>query len=164
MPRLNLFIVIPLVLLMWSSAAAAFRVCDASNSYAYTATTQYAVGEIAFDRENGLASGTETTYNYSNREQEGFSQCHVTYELSGMFEPGSGTLILEAQRTNQSDTCPEELISFEYPSTRQYVWQLEFKEDKTFQVLLADSGEIMASGEWDTGKTTYRTDETCTIF
>ena len=164
MLRLNLFIVLSLVSLAWSSAAAAFRVCDADNSYAYSATTQYAVGEIAFDHENGLASGTETTYNYSNREEEGFSQCHVTYEFSGMFEPGSGTLILEAQRTNQSETCPDDLITYEYPNTRQYVWQLEFKDDETFQVLLADSGEVMASGEWDADKTLYRTDEKCTIF
>jgi hypothetical protein len=73
-------------------------------------------------------------------------------------------MVLEAQRTNHSDTCPHDLIEIEYPATRRYLWQIEFREDKTSQVLLADSGEVMASGEWGSGKTLYRTDETCTIF
>ena len=164
MRRLNLILLLSFFALAWSSGTAAFRVCDTDNSYAFSASTQYSVGEIAFNRGTGLANGTETTYNYSNRETEGFSQCHVTYEFSGIFEPGSGTLVLDAQRTNQSATCPQDLITVEYPDTRQYILQVEFNEDKTSQVLLADSGEVMASGEWGNGKMLYRTDEKCTIF
>ena len=52
--------------LPWVNSATAFRVCDTDNSYAFSAATQYTVGEIAFDDTTWLVSGTETTYNYTN--------------------------------------------------------------------------------------------------
>lgn len=162
--RLIVLALVCTLALAWSGSGSAFRGCNTENSFAFSASTQYAVGEIAFDSATGVANGTETTYNYSNREAEGFSHCHVTYEFSGIFEPGSGTMVLDARRTNHSDTCPLDMIEVEYPDTRRYLWQVEFKDDKTAQVLLADSGEVMASGEWGSGKTLYRTDEKCTIF
>ena len=110
MLSLKPFFVVAIFSLSWSGGASAFRVCNIENSHAYSASTQYAVGEIAFDRATGMADGTETTYNYSNREDEGFTHCHVTYEFSGIFESASGTLVLDAQRTNHSDICPQDLL------------------------------------------------------
>jgi hypothetical protein len=151
-------------ILVWSSCTAAFRVCDTKNSYAFSAVTQYRVGEIAFDDETGLVSGTETTYNYTNQDFEGFTECHVTYEFSGIVESGSGTFILDAQRTNYSPACPGDLIDTKYPPHQRHVLQIAFEADGTSQVHSADSGELLTSGEWEAGRVTYNTPEVCTIF
>jgi hypothetical protein len=64
--RLTLLVLISSLTLAWSGGSSAFRGCDTENSFAFSASTQYAVGEIAFDTATGVANGTETTYNYSN--------------------------------------------------------------------------------------------------
>lgn len=144
--------------------ASAFRACESENSEAYTASTQYVVGEIDFDPITGMASGTETTYNHSNTTFRDVGECHVTYELSGSFESASGTLVLDARRTNHSAACPPEYIATDYPAERLYALLIELAGDGSTQVHLADSGELIAQGEWKAGSTAYRTPETCTMF
>jgi hypothetical protein len=144
--------------------ASAFRSCVAEHSDAYTASTRYVVGEIAFDPTTGTASGTETTYNHSNAAFPGFGECHVTYELSGSFESASGTLVLDARRTNHSAACPPDFIATGYPAERLYALLIKLGGDGSTLVHLADNGELIAQGEWSPGSTAYRTPETCTMF
>jgi hypothetical protein len=143
---------------------AAFRSCAQENSDAYTASTQYVVGEIAFDPDTGNASGTETTYNHSNTSTTEPGECHVTYELTGSFESASGTLVMDARRTNHSISCSPEIIEASYPPERLYALLIELGGDGRARVHLADNGELIAQGEWSSGSTAYRTRETCTIF
>ena len=158
------FIIFLVLSLAWSGNTAAFRTCAVENSAAFAAATHYIVGEIAFDGATGHASGTETTYNHSNRDSEGFSVCHITYELSGVFEPVTGTFLLDANRTSHSLACPDNLITVEYPNKRSYVFQIDFESDGSSAVRLADNGELLAQGDWSAGKMTYRTAEDCTVF
>ena len=144
--------------------ALAFRSCAEENSEAYTATTQYVVGEIAFDPETGNATGTETTYNHSNTSSSDLGECHVTYELTGSFESASGTLVMDARRTNHSHSCSPEFIETSYPPERLYALLIELGGDGRAQVHMADNGELIAQGEWSPGSTAYRTRETCTMF
>ena len=78
MAKYNLFILVTAVSLMWSNTGYAFRVCNDENIDVYSASTRYVVGEISYDEMSGEANGTETTYNYGNRDFEGFIECHVT--------------------------------------------------------------------------------------
>ena len=148
----------------FTGEAQAFRTCTTEDSDAYTASTQYVVGETAFDPDTGLASGTETTYNHSNTSLQGFGECHVTYELTGSFESSSGTLVLDARRTNHSVSCSAEFIEVSYPRERLYALLIELGGDGRATVHLADNGELLAQGEWSPGSTAYRTRETCTMF
>lgn len=150
--------------LLWSVGAAAFRTCDTDNSGAFAASTKYIVGELAFDETTGLATGTETTYNYANRDFEGFSVCHVTYELSGNYEPGSSTFFLDAIRTNFSPECPSDLIEFEYPDSLMYTLQMTLDDAGALEVHTADRADFFATGSWGDGRTSYKTDETCSMF
>jgi hypothetical protein len=150
--------------LLWSGGAAAFRTCDVENSHAYAASTQYVVGEIAFDQMTGLASGTKTIYNYANQDAAGFTECHVTYELSGSYTPGAEMFVLDGRRTNYSAACPSKLVDLEYPTDLTYSLQMTFGANGTSTVSVADSGEFLASGSWEAGMTVYKTSESCTIF
>lgn len=147
-----------------SSGVSAFRSCDMEDSFAYVATTQYTIAEITFEATTGIASGTETIYNHSNDAIDGHLECHVTYELSGSYEPASGTLVLDAHRSNHSISCPAELIAAGYPQERLYALLIELEREGGMRVSLADSGEQIAEGEWSQGATAYRTKETCTAF
>lgn len=164
MSRRGLFYVVLALNCSWAPGANGFRTCDQENSEAFSASTQYVVGEISFNRDTGIASGTETTYNYANRAFEGFSQCHVTYELSGSYESSTETFILDARRTAHSSTCPDFLIDLEYPSDQTYALQMTFDSGGASAVHRADSGEFLAYGSWEGGRTNYKTDEKCTIF
>lgn len=144
--------------------AMAFRNCDTPNSHAWSASTHYTVGEIAFDGTTGLASGTETRYNYSNHYSNGASECHVTYELSGSYDPVVEVFTFNGTRSNYSDSCPPDMLGVEYPESRLYSLQMEFAEDGSAIVSAAESGESIASGSWDTGRATYKIGEQCTIF
>jgi hypothetical protein len=151
--------------LCWSGSAVAFRSCAIPDSHAYRASTRYVVGEIAFDEQTGQAHGTETTYNYSNQADVGFSECHVTYELSGSYIPGQeGVFVLDATRTNYSDSCPSRLIESRYPQTQLYALQMEFGHDSRSTVSIAGSGEFLADGNWAVGRVLYKTEEECTII
>ncbi len=157
-------VVVWLAAASWSTGATAFRNCNIENSHAYLASTRYLVGEVEFDPVTGLASGTQTIYNYSNQRDSGFQECHVTYELTGSYSPGSGTFVLDAHRTNFSQDCPRELIALSYPADRTYALQMEFGESGITDVHLADNGEVLARGSWEDGRTVYKTPETCTAF
>lgn len=152
-----------LVSLLGPNTGFAFRTCASEATDIYSAATRYVVGEIDFDDATGEASGTETTYNYVNRDSEGHNECHVTYELSGIVEPGSGTFVLDAQRTNHSATCALDLLEAKYPEKSLYVLQMTFAGDGTTRVHVADSGEFFANGDWHSGKTVYKTSEGCTV-
>ena len=54
------------LLVTGAGSASGFRNCGTEDSDAWSAATRYTVGELAFDDTTGLASGTETIYNYSN--------------------------------------------------------------------------------------------------
>lgn len=160
----GLLVILSTSCLLWADAAGAFRSCDTANSKAFAAFTRYTVGELAFDATTGMAGGTETTYSYSNRAFEGFTECHVTYELSGNYEPVSKTFLLDARRSNHSSACPDALIDIQYPDQAVYAFQVIIPDSGNPVVLLADSGEFFASATWSDGRTAYKTNESCTIF
>jgi hypothetical protein len=161
MKKYTSFILVTALSLAWSSTGYAFRVCDDNNIDVYSASTRYVVGEISYDEATGQANGTETTYNYGNRGIEGFIECHVTYELSGIIEAGSSTFVLDARRSNHGAGCPSEMIDAQYPSETLYVFQMDFVSDGTSKVHLGSSGEFFASGDWKDGRTVYTTPEEC---
>ena len=140
--------------------AHAFRACDSAYGDAYTAST-YTVGEFEFDFVTGLASGTQTTYNHPLAEAAGFSECHVTYALSGSYTPGSGTFVLEGERSSYSPDCPANLIDADYPDSRYIALQVVFLEDGSSEVSAADSGELVARGSWRPGQAHFKTEESC---
>lgn len=150
--------------LLWASSASGFRTCETADSDAWSATTRYTVGELAFDDITGSASGTETFYNYSNAYATGAGECHVTYELSGSYVPGVEVFVLNATRTNYSDTCPAGLLRIEYPATLSHSFQMQYESDGSALVNSADSGELLAGGSWQPGRAVYKTGEQCTIF
>jgi len=153
-----------LVAVLWHGGALAFRSCDTENSQAFSAATQYTVGELVFDQLTGTASGTKTIYNFANHYGDGRAECHITYELSGSYGAGSGTFVLDAKRTNFSTGCPQELIANDYPPDRTYALQMNFSESGAADVNYADNGELLARGSWEHGRTVYKTGEACTIF
>jgi hypothetical protein len=158
-------VIVTAVALLWTTSASAFRSCEIPDSHAYRAFTRYVVGEIAFDESAGSANGTETTYNYTNQLVDGFSECHVTYELSGSYVPGQqGVFVLDATRTNFSDTCPSRFVEIQYPESRLYAFQARFGDDGHLVVSVAGSGEFLADGNWAAGRALYKTEEKCTIF
>ncbi len=140
--------------------AHAFRACDSAYGDAFTAST-YTVGEFEFDFVTGLASGTQTTYNHPLAEAAGFSECHVTYALSGSYTPGSGTFVLEGERSSYSADCPANLIDADYPASRYIALQVLFLEDGSSEVSAADSGELVARGSWRPGQAHFKTEESC---
>ncbi len=160
LPYLLAAVIFPL----WPQDASAFRNCDIENSYAFSASTQYIVAEIVFDWHDGSASGTKTIYNYANGTREGDSECHVTYELTGSYSPGSGTFVLDAHRTNASSACSLELLGSDYPQDRTYSLQMAFDGDGTVEVHHADNGDLFAEGSFENGKAMYKTPERCSIF
>ena len=151
-------------LLVAAGPVSAFRNCGAENSEAWSAATRYTVGELAFDDITGLASGTETIYNYSNTYDSHIGECHVTYELSGSYVPGVEVFVLNGTRSNYSDTCPPELLRIEYPADLLLSFQMQPAQDGSAVVSRADSGLHFAEGTWQPGKAVFKTGELCSIF
>ena len=149
---------------LWVSGASGFRNCGTQDSAAWSASTRYTVGEIAFDATTGTASGTETRYNYFNTAEGSSGECHVTYELQGTYNAGVELFTLDATRTNHSDSCSPAMLGAEYPPSRLYALQMAFADDGSAMVRSAASGEMMASGSWQAGKAVYKTPEQCTYF
>ena len=147
-----------------ASAAQAFRNCEYGDSDAWSAATRYTVSELDFDDVTGIASGTETIYNYSNTYPGDVGECHVTYELSGSYVAGVEVFVLSATRTNFSDTCPPALLSIEYPASRLQSIQIQPMRDDSATVNSGDSEERLAEGSWQPGKAVYKTGERCSIF
>ncbi|MEE4143460.1 MAG: hypothetical protein V2I26_01560 [Halieaceae bacterium] len=150
--------------LIWASGASGFRTCETQGSDAWSASTRYTVGELTFDDATGYASGTETFYNYSNSYAAGPGECHVTYELSGSYVPGVEVFVLNATRTNYSDSCPHSLLRIEYPETLSHSFQMAYADDGSAVVNSADSGELVAGGSWQPGRAVFKTGEQCSIF
>lgn len=144
--------------------ALAFRNCAAEDSSAYAAATQYLVGELEFDAETASASGTQTIYNFANYYGEQGGECHVTYEFSGSYNPGSEIFVLSGDRSNYSPGCPQSLIEHSYPQQLNFDLQMRFNTDGSSLVQLADNGEVLANGSWSNGRTVYKTGEDCTLF
>jgi len=150
--------------LIWASSASAFRTCETQDSDAWSASTRYTVGELSFDDATGSASGTETFYNYSNTYAAESGECHVTYELAGSYVAGVEVFVLNATRTNYSDSCPPALLRIEYPETLSHSFQMEYASVGSAVVNSADSGEQLAGGSWQPGRAVYKTGEKCSIF
>ncbi len=144
--------------------ALAFRSCPIDPGDAFSARTQYTVGEIQFNAARGEASGTETTYNHSNALAGGFRECHVTYQFAGSYEAASGTLVLQAERTNYSGECPADLLALDYPPERLYARAVHLADNGDLTLRYADNGEWMASGDWRDDAAVYRTGERCLLF
>lgn len=157
-------ILVASALLVEAGPASAFRNCGTENSEAWSAATRYTVGELAFDDTTGLASGTETIYNFSNSYETHIGECHVTYELSGSYVPGVEVFVLSGTRSNYSDTCPPELLRIEYPTDLLLSFQMQPAQDGSAVVSRADSGENFAEGSWQPGKAVFKTGEHCSIF
>lgn len=150
--------------LTWASSASAFRNCETQDSDAWSASTRYTVGELAFDDTTGIASGTETIYNYSNTYAPGMGECHVTYELSGSYVAGVEVFVLSATRSNFSDSCPPALLSVEYPETKVHSFQMAHAQDGSAVLNNGDNGDFLADGSWQPGKAVFKTGESCSIF
>lgn len=151
-------------LLVAAGPASAFRNCGTQNSDAWSAATRYTVGELSFDDTTGLASGTETIYNYSNTYDSQIGECHVTYELSGSYVPGVEVFVLSGTRSNYSDTCPPDLLRIEYPADLLLSFQMQPAPDGSAVVSRADSGVSFAQGTWQPGKAVFKTGELCSVF
>lgn len=149
--------------LLLASNVEAFRNCNTQDSDAWSASTRYTVGEINFDAASGLASGTETNYNYSNAYADGIGECHVTYELSGTYVPVVEVFVLNARRSNYSDTCPHSLLRLAYPPYRFHNLQAELAPDGSAVVNNVENGDFPAFGVWQPGAVVYKTEEECSI-
>lgn len=152
------------VITVCAGEASGFRNCAAEDSDAWSAATRYTVGELAYDDTTGLASGTETIYNYSNSYPDAAGECHVTYELNGSYVPGVEVFVLSATRTNYSDTCPPGLLRIEYPETMQHSFQMAHAEDGRAELRSGDNGDFLAEGSWAPGSAVFKTEEQCSIF
>jgi len=157
-------ILVSSALLVVSGPAGAFRNCDTQDSDAWSAATRYTVGELTFNDTTGLASGTETIYNYSNAYDTSKGECHVTYELSGSYVAGVEVFVLNGTRSNYSDTCPPDLLRIEYPTDLLLSFQMQPAQDGSAVVSSADSGVHLADGYWQPGKAMFKTGEICSIF
>jgi hypothetical protein len=153
-----------LVTTRWCSGSMAFRNCDPSqDSSAFRGSSHYFVGELEFDEDSGATLGTETHFNYSNLDSSGVVECHVTYEITGVYEPASALFLLEANRSGHSRGCDSAFIESNYPESNTYTLHAEFKANGSVEMLRADSGETVGVGTWITGAVSYKTEETCEL-
>jgi hypothetical protein len=150
--------------MIWAGEASGFRNCEVEDSDAWTAATSYTVGELTFSDTTGLASGTETIYNYSNAYATGGGECHVTYELNGNYVSGSEVFVLSATRSNYSDTCPAAVLATQYPATILHNFQMEHSQDGSAVLNSGDNGDFLADGSWQSGRAVYKTGERCSLF
>ncbi len=145
-------------------AALAFRDCGVEDSGAWSALSRYVVGELGYDNDTGATSGTETHYNYSNLPPRGVVECHVTYELDGVFEAYNGAFMLEARRSNLSASCDPDFVAAEYPESMSYYLEVAVGEDGIAEMRRSDTGELYATGDWRSSGLAYKTDEQCSLM
>jgi len=147
-----------------SLPALAFRNCDSlMDSGAFRGESRYLVGELAFDAASGSATGTETHYNYSNEDASGVRECHVTYDIDGIYQADAGLFLLEARLVNQSRSCDADYVVGNFPETRSYVLQALLQPNGQAELLRGDSGETLALGNWSDGSLSYKTREVCEL-
>ena len=154
-----------LVLFLGGGAPAqAFRNCQIDgDSAAFRGSSRYLVGELTYEAASGAASGTETHYNYSNVGPAGLNECHVTYELSGIYDDAGALLLLDAELTNQSHGCDPDFVDAEFPDYRSYTITLRKSDEGITELLDAGSGIVLARGDPAEGTLLYRTDEACML-
>lgn len=153
------------VAVLWSSQAQSFRNCDpAQDSESYRGRSSYFIGELEFDEQSGETLGTETHFNYSNNGSTGVVECHVTYELTGVYESGSGLFLLEARRSGNSIGCDSEFLDTNYPPFSSYTLQVESGAGSRVKVTRADSGEALGEGTLGGNTLSYKTAEVCELY
>lgn len=164
MCRRRLSVLVPLLLLATAEHGHAFRNCQIDgDSAAFRGSSGYLVGELAYESSSGSASGTETHYNYSNAGPVGLSECHVTYELNGIYDGTSALLVLDAERTNQSRGCDQAFVENSFPGYRSYTFTLRESLDGLTELVDAGSGLVLAIGDPADGVLLYRTEESCSL-
>ena len=150
------------VALTWQMDALAFRNCEQLlDESAYRGNSGYSVSEIEFDPWTRVATGTETHYNYANADTGAIYECHVTYELQGVYDESSALFLLHANRTNQSHSCDAEFVEVRFPTYRNYTVQVDVLSNGRAAVLHADNGEAFASADWQSRHMSYSTEEAC---
>jgi hypothetical protein len=164
LPTRPVFALLALTVGTPAGPALAFRDCGVEDSGAWAALSRYVVGELGYDDATGATSGTETHYNFSNLEPRGVAECHVTYELDGVFESFNGAFMLEARRSNLSPNCDPGFIDTEYPEFLSYYLEVRFSADGRAEMRRSDTGEVYASGDWGHGALAYKTEERCFLM
>lgn len=148
-----------------ASPAQGFRNCQRqADDHFFRGSSSYQVSELEFDLESRAATGTETHYNFSTGNGGGIRECHVTYELNGIYDEGSALFLLDADRRNQSVSCDEATVNARFPDYLSY--SLTVREESATRVLVsrAESGEVLARGDWSKGYITYKTAEECELY
>lgn len=161
MHRLHSYCVALALAFGWCSAAHAYKNCGLSQDTWSFWDSSYFVGELEYDVESGGAMGTVTHYNFSKRGPGEIRECHVTYEFSGIYEPVSALFLLDADRTNRSQSCSGDFVDSRFPAYVSHTLQLHQDGNIGVELSLADSGEIFAQGNLGEGSLVYRTEETC---
>lgn len=164
MAKLKLAIVL-VVATLWQGNALAFRNCERPvDETAYRASSGYSVSEIEFDPLTRVATGTETHYNYANDPSGRIRECHVTYELRGVYEASSALFLLGATRTNQSQNCDADFVEYNFPVQRSYTVQVDAVKGGRAAVSHADNGDTFASADWQQSHMSFTTEETCELM
>ena len=145
-------------------SANAFRNCNVGDGTAWSATTEFRVGELVFNDATGSASGRETIYIFSNTYGEGLGECHVTYELSGSYVAGVDFFVLDGVRSSHSNACPRNILEAQYPLDLRFSIQMERQQDGSLVVNSASNESYIAHGNWKEGSAYYKTEERCKIF
>lgn len=158
MQRLPCYRVFLALALGYPATASTYVNCDRSIG---DWSSSYFVGELEFNAETGDATGTSTHYNYRKVGPDDVRECHVTYELTGIYEPVSALFLLDAHRTNLSQACSSEFIEAGFPQETWRVMQVHLDSDDGVEISRADNGEIIASGILREGSLVYRTEESC---
>lgn len=154
-----------LVCMGWHTTSMAFRNCDPSqDSYGFRGSSRYFIGELEFDKDSGLTLGTETHFNYTNLGSDGVVECHVTYEITGVYEAASALFLLDASRSGHSQGCESGFMESNFPESNTYTLQIVFKDNGSIEVRRADSGEAVGAGAWTEGSVSYKTEETCELY
>ena len=144
--------------------AHAFRNCERlPDDHLYRGTSGYQVSELEFDPVSRVATGTETHYNFSNQTSGGVAECHVTYELNGVYDEAGALFLLHADRRNQSVSCDEETYDVLFPDYLSYSLSVAVEAGNRVMVSRTDSGEVLARGDWNNGYITYKTSEECEL-
>ena len=111
-----------------------------------------------------VASGTETHYNYSSEVAGSILECHVTYELRGVYDESSALFLLGATRSNQSQSCDREFVESNFPAHRNYTVQVDAVAGGKAAVRHADNGDRLASADWQNRHMSFTTEETCELM
>ncbi|RLQ20573.1 hypothetical protein DWB85_16855 [Seongchinamella sediminis] len=164
MNKCNL-LVVPVLATLCQSNALAFRNCEQQDdAAAYRGSSGYSVSEIEFDPLTRVATGTETHYNYANGASGHIIECHVTYELRGVYDASSALFLLSATRSNQSQSCEPDFITYNFPLHRSYTVQVDALADGEASVRHADNGDRFASADWQRRHMSYSTEESCELM